>query len=138
MLPLPFFAMILSLFGVSDPQQGVRRVVVQDTVVFRIPVRPTPPMAIEWVESKGPRCIPADVIRGASVRSPNEIDFLLTHRRRVRAEIDRDCPAIDFYTGFYVEPRDDRLCAKRDELRSRMGGHCEIRRFRALTPQLKR
>ena len=59
-------------------------------------------------------------------------------RSRVRAKIDDDCPAIDFYGGFYLQPEDDRVCAKRDEIRSRMGGSCRIERFRSLEARLKR
>ena len=137
MFPLPFLA-LLSLFADDPGQTAVRRVVVQDTVVFRIPVRPAPPMPIEWEESKGPKCLTTNSILGASLQPGGEIDFLLNGRRRMRAEFDRDCPAIDFYRGFYIEARDERLCARRDSLRSRMGGSCEIRRFRKLTPRLKR
>lgn len=137
MLPTAFLA-FLAFFGGLDQGPAVRRVVVQDTVVFRIPVSPAPPMPIEWIERKGPKCVDTADIIGASLHSPSEVDFFLDGRRRIRAQIDRDCPAIDFYRGFYVEPKDDRLCARRDELRSRMGSSCKIRRFRSLSPQLKR
>jgi len=135
MIFLPFFTFLSGLFGGGDPV--VRRVVIQDTVVFRIPVRPAVSAPIEWEESKGPKCLATASIRGAALQPDGQVDFLLSGRRRVRAEFAGDCPALDFYSGFYVEPRDDRLCAKRDTLRSRMGGTCEIRRFRKLTPQLK-
>ena len=62
----------------------------------------------------------------------------MADRSRVRAKIDDDCPAIDFYGGFYLQPEDDRVCAKRDEIRSRMGGSCRIERFRSLEARLKR
>lgn len=133
MLFLPLLSFLSSLFGGGDPE--VRRFVSQETVVFRIPVRPAPRMA--WEESKGPKCVATSRIRGASLQPNGEVDFLLSGHRRVRAQFDRDCPALDFYGGFYVEPGDDRLCAKRDMLRSRMGGTCEIRRFRKLTPRAK-
>ena len=135
MIFFPFLAFLSSVFGGGDPV--VRRVVIQDTVVFRIPVRPAPPAAIEWQESKGPKCLATAAIMGASLQPGGEVDFILSGHRRVRAEFENDCPAIDFYRGFYVEPRDYRLCAKRDVLRSRMGGTCEIRRFRSLSAQLK-
>lgn len=136
MLFFPFLSFLSMVVGGDG--QPVRRVIIQDTVVFRIPVRPAPPMPIEWSESKGPKCLTTASIIGASLQPGGEVDFLLTGRRRVRAEFERDCPAIDFYRGFYVEPRDQRLCARRDTLRSRMGGTCEIRRFRSLTPHPKR
>jgi hypothetical protein len=55
----------------------------------------------------------------------------------VRAMVDDDCTALDFYDGFYVQPKDDRLCVRRDEIRSRMGASCRIEKFRSLTPSLK-
>ena len=66
----------------------------------------------------------------------SSVDFVLRDRRRVRAELDSDCPALDFYGGFYVQPDDDRICARRDVIRSRMGGICRIERFRRLVPKL--
>ena len=46
-------------------------------------------------------------------------------------------PALDFYGGFYLQPDDDRICAKRETIRSRVGGSCRIERFRLLEPQVK-
>ncbi len=56
---------------------------------------------------------------------------------RVRAHIDEDCPALDFYGDFYLQPEDDRLCAGRDAIHSRMGGSCRIEQFRRLEPKLQ-
>jgi hypothetical protein len=50
----------------------------------------------------------------------------------VRAKFNDDCPALDFYRGFYLKPGDDRLCAKRDFVHSRMGESCQIEQFRGL------
>ena len=63
---------------------------------------------------------------------PSAIDFMLSDRRRVRAELDSDCMGLDFYGGFYVEPVEDSICAKREEIRLRAGGSCRIERFRRL------
>jgi hypothetical protein len=68
----------------------------------------------------------------------SSVDFVLRDRSRVRAMIDDDCSALDFYDGFYVQPDDDRLCVRRDEIRSRMGASCKIEKFRALVPQFRR
>ena len=62
---------------------------------------------------------------------------LLADRTRIRAQLDEDCPALDFYGGFYLQPDDDRLCAHRDAIHSRMGGSCTIERFRQLEPRLR-
>ena len=54
----------------------------------------------------------------------------LRNRQRIRAGSTSDCPALDFYGGFYLQPDDERICAKRDSIHSRMGGSCRIERFR--------
>jgi hypothetical protein len=65
------------------------------------------------------------------------VDFVLANRARIRARFDEGCPALDFYAGFYLQPQDDRLCAGRDAVHSRMGGSCTIDRFRLLVPKLR-
>ena len=131
-----------ALFGmIADPpaeQQIVRRVVIHDEVIFRIPIKPRASPPVEWVERKGPKCIPANLIAGAMLSGPSSIDFLLRNRQRVRAIMDSDCPAIDFYKNFYLQPDDDRICAKRETIRSRVGGSCRIERFKLLVPQYKK
>ena len=136
-----FFASLPLLLGLSSAEpRGVTRVTtIEQTTIFRIPVRPhaaTP--LIEWTELKGPKCVPADDIAGALLSGPDSVDFVMRDRSRVRARIDDDCSALDFYEGFYVQPTDERLCVKRDEIRSRMGASCRIEKFRSLVPQLRR
>ena len=116
----------------------VRRVVTQDEVIWRVPVRPYArgPM-IEWHERKGPKCIPAEAIRGATLAGNEHVDFQLIDRSRIRARFDEDCPALDFYGGFYLKPEDEMLCSRRDSVHSRMGSSCRIERFRRLVPKLK-
>lgn len=121
----------------SPAGQVVSRVVVQDEIVMRIPIRPRPGPQVEWREKRGPKCIAAVSIRGAMLSGRSSVDFVLRNRRRLRAELDSDCPALDFYGGFYVQSEDDRLCVRRDVIRSRMGGSCRIERFRTLLPYLK-
>lgn len=140
------FLALISLFPallglLSDPpreQEVVRRMVIRDELILRIPVRPRASPAIEWVEKKGPKCVDANRIAGASLSGPSSIDFVLRNRQRIRAEMDSECPALDFYRGFYLQPDDERICAKRDTIRSRVGGSCRIERFRTLVPHLKR
>jgi hypothetical protein len=121
----------------SDDDQVVRRVIVQDEVIFRIPIRPRLSPSIEWVEHKGPKCIPANMLAGAVLSGPSSIDFVLRNRQRVRAKMDNDCPALDFYKNFYLQPDDEYVCAKRETIRSRVGGSCRIEKFRYLVPQYK-
>ena len=140
---LALLGLIPALFGMAAQDQShpqvVRRVVVQDEVIIRIPVRPRPKRSqnIEWKEEKGPKCVPAERVRGAMLSGPSSIDFLLRDRTRVRAVMDDECPALDFYEGFYLQPEDERICAKRETIKSRIGGSCRIERFRTLIPQLK-
>jgi hypothetical protein len=139
---LAFFGTLPALLGLTaDPprnDQVVRRMVVRDEIIFRIPVRPRPSPAIEWKERKGPKCLDADRIAGAMLSGPSTIDFLMRDRQRIRAEMDSECPALDYYGRLYLIPDDDRICAKREFVRSRVGGSCRIERFRKLVPQLKR
>lgn len=137
------FSFIPLLLGLAAAQpraieQGVTRLIVQDEVILRIPVEPRPVgPPIHWVERKGPRCIPVGAIRGAVLSGPEQVDFLVGNRSRVRAEFDEDCPALDFYSGFYVQPDGERLCAGHDAIHSRMGGSCTIERFKLLVPKLR-
>ncbi len=137
----PFFGLLPALFGMAaqgpSEQQTVRRVIIRDEVILRIPIRPRQSRRIEWAEQKGPKCLQAGRIAGAVLSGPSSIDFVLQNRQRVRAVMDSECPALDFYGGFYFNLRDERICAKREEIRSRVGGSCRIERFRVLVPQLK-
>ena len=139
---LAFFGIFPALLGLTaePPRDGqaVRRMVVRDEVILRIAIRPRPSPAIEWKERKGPRCLDTNKLAGAMYSSPSSIDFVLRDRQRVRAETDGECSAMDFYGGIYLQPDDERICAKRDFVRSRVGGSCRIERFRTLVPQLKR
>jgi len=139
---LAFLGLIPAMFGLAgDPSptqpQGVRRVVINEELIISIPIRPRPPQRVEWDEKKGPKCIPAERIAGAMWSSPTTIDFVLRDRSRIRAVMDDECPALDFYRGFYLQPDDARICAKRETIRSRIGGTCRIERFRRLVPQVK-
>ena len=137
-----FLGLFPALFGMAaqaptEQQQVVRRVVIQNQVIFRIPIRRRLSRPIEWVERKGPKCLPASLIAGAVLSGPSSIDFVMRNRQRVRAVMDSDCPALDFYGRFYLQPDDEYICAKREVIRSRVGGSCRIERFRLLVPQLK-
>ena len=94
---------------------------------------PKDPPKTKWKEKKGPKCIPARGIAGAALISQNSVDLILRDNRRLRAKLERSCPALDYYYGFYITPNPDgRICADRDVIRSRMGGRCQIERFRLL------
>ena len=129
-----FLSLLPAFFGfaVAEPSDQVRTLVVQEEVIMRIPVRPRPVQPDAWEEKKGPKCLDAGTIRGAALSGRESVDFLLYDRTRFRAELSEDCPALDFYNGFYLTPRDGQVCAKRDDIHSRMGRSCRIERFRRL------
>jgi len=136
---LSFVPLLIGLFAVQPQiiEQSVTRLVIQDEVIVRVPVQPRPfAPEIEWVEHKGPKCIPVATVRRALMSGPQQVDFIFGHGR-VRAELDEDCPALDFYGGFYLQLQDDRLCAGRDAIHSRMGGSCTIERFKQLVPKVR-
>lgn len=116
------------------------QVTIRQQTIIRVPRRPRPAeqtgaSIIEWREGRGPRCLPARAVIGATLLRRNSVDLVLRGNRRFRARLDRDCPGLDFYQGFYVPgTQDGMICADRDSVRSRMGGQCEIDQFRTLTP----
>ena len=139
---LAILGLFPALFGTAAAQASgdervVRRVVIQDEVILRIPIRPRVSRPIEWVEHKGPKCVPANMIAWTMLSGPSSIDFVMRNRQRVRAIMDSDCPALDFYGRFYLQPDDENICAKRETIRSRVGGICRIEKFRTLVPQYK-
>lgn len=125
---------------------GVERValeIVQMTVqqiIIRVPRRDgrVPAMSnAGWRETSGPRCIPARQIAGA-MPAASTVDLLMRDNSRIRARLGRGCAALDYYRGLYVNANaDGQLCAGRDEIRSRMGGQCEIVQFRQLRPLIR-
>jgi hypothetical protein len=135
LLPLLF-----GLFGAQPGEvgQSVTRLIVQDEVILRVPVQPRPLLPqFEWVEKKGPKCVPVADIQRALLSGSEQVDFILTDRGRIRAQFDEDCPALDFYGGFYLQLQDDRLCARRDAIHSRIGTSCTIERFKQLVPRFR-
>lgn len=111
--------------------------VVREQVIIRF--RQSAPTQIEWTEGKGPKCIPARDILAATRAVKDSVDLILRSRQRVRAKLESSCPALDYYYGFYITPNPDGMvCEDRDNIRSRMGGACEIDNFRSLEPDVRR
>jgi hypothetical protein len=148
--PPPLTALIISLTAwlgaafdaAPDPRSSgqqlvVQQMVVRDEIILHVPIAQRRLPRFEWVEHKGPKCLPAATIAGAAMATPSTIDFVLRDRSRVRAWLDNDCAGLDFYGGFYVEPQNGAVCAKREEIRSRAGSTCRIERFRALERKYK-
>ena len=139
-----FWNLVPLLFGLFGAQPGavgqsVTRLIVQDEVILRVPVQAHPLFPdVEWVEKKGPKCVPIANIQRALLSGSEQVDFILANHERVRAQFDENCPALDFYTGFYLQVENDRLCARRDAVHSRIGTSCTIERFKQLVPKLRR
>lgn len=136
-------ASMLLAFGSDDkqprpPQTGT--ITVRQQIIIRVPngvrrVSPAGASLIRWEEGRGPRCIAANRIVGAVLLGQNSVDLIFRDNSRIRARLERRCPALDYYYGFYVNAtQDGRICADRDSIRSRVGGECQIDAFRALTP----
>jgi uncharacterized protein YcaQ len=122
----------------ADPIQFAQ-VMIREQILIRVParIRAAPngplPQPVEWKESRGPKCVPMKAIAGATLLSQSSFDLVLRDRTRIRAKLEKSCPALDYYYGFYIRPTTDgQICADRDSVRSRMGGQCEIDRFRTL------
>lgn len=119
------------------------QVTVREQIIVRVPMRTrrvAPAVRpVDWKEGrKGPKCVSAKQIVGASLLGQNSVDLLLRDNSRIRARLESSCPALDYYYGFYISPNPDgKICADRDAIRSRMGGRCEIDRFRTLRPVAK-
>lgn len=133
---LPYLLGLASIQA-DQAQPSVRRLVVERQWIVRVPVRPRPAMQrFHWAAGQGYNCVRADAIRGAFLSGQDSVDLLL-RRQRVRATLDGSCKALDFYDGFYLKTDDQRVCARRDFVHSRIGGSCRIERFQQLLPKLK-
>ncbi len=89
----------------------------------------------DWKEKSAPKCLTMSTLGGISISRPDSIDLVLRGGQLVRARLEKGCPSIDFYSGFYLQPtRDGRLCEDRDTIHSRTGGACVIDKFHTLVP----
>lgn len=108
---------------------------IRSRAVVRVQTKPAAP-PVELVEKKGPRCLPMGDVLGAAVVAANSVDLIIRGGKRIRARFSSSCPALDYYSGFYIVPTaDGMICSSRDSVRSRAGGECSIDRFKALRPK---
>ena len=127
-----------ALSPVRFAQLSVRR-----QIMVRVPLRiipaPRQEAPVAWKENRrGPKCVSARSILAATALKQRSVDLIMRDRSRVRARLDRNCPALDYYFGFYVTPaQDGQICADRDFIRSRVGGECGIDGFRKLRAEPK-
>jgi hypothetical protein len=135
-------ALLLLAFGGQEekqaprPPQG-RPITFQQQIIVRVPQGPPPgaPNAsmIRWEEHGGPRCVAWAQIAAAALVRQDSVDLIFRDSTRIRARLERRCPALDYYRGFYLNTTPDGLiCADRDSIRARTGGECRIDRFRTL------
>ncbi|MEA3017550.1 MAG: hypothetical protein QOI38_2272 [Sphingomonadales bacterium] len=138
--------LVLAGAGGGEPENKGERTVyaqlrVRQQIILRVPqhMRPAQPAGstlVRWREGRGPRCLSAQSVIGATALGRNSVDLLLRDNSRVRVQLESSCPGLDFYRGFYVNGNPDgRICADRDSIRSRMGGQCGIDQFRTLTAE---
>ena len=133
-----FLPLVLGLVGMqgSVGPGEVRHLIVHEQMIVRVPVQPRPQRPrFLWEEREGPKCISTRSLRGAMLSGADHVDFLLVARQRVRARFAEDCPALDFYGGFYLKPGSDKICAGLDSIYSRIGGSCRIENFNHLMPK---
>jgi hypothetical protein len=143
---MAMFLFALTLFSAEAPAQVAQepivlaQVVIEQRAIIRVRPAPAPPPnaampRARFEEKKGPSCIQIGQLAAALVASPDSIDLLLRGGSRIRAKLEKSCPAIDFYSGFYVKrSADGRICEDRDMIRARSGGECGITKFRLLVP----
>lgn len=134
-----FVSLLPALLALAAADQSAfppaRTTFLEDEFVTRVPALPSPtPARFVWAEVSGPRCIASKYIRGALLSGTEHVDFVMSGNRRFRARFDSNCPALDFYEGFYVNSPNRMICAGRDAIRSRMGGTCSIESFSQMVP----
>lgn len=128
------------LAAAAAPEAGMTRIdlaqfTVRQRVVIRVQtIQAAPPARTQWREKGGPKCVDMADIQGAAVVAPGSVDVILRRGARMRVRFAASCPALDYYSGFYIAPtRDGRICASRDVVRDRAGGECAVDRFRKLS-----
>ena len=145
MIGLAGFALLLSTnpaTGAGHPSrppsdQTTVQLRIEQRTIIRVPLgRPRRPAPMTlWRERRAGRCLDSTKVAGAAITPDGAVDFVLRGGQRMRAWLESECPALDFYQGFYVKPDSDgKVCAGRDAIHSRSGGECQIDRLRRLEP----
>lgn len=146
--PALSLAAILLLAAPAAPEGGLQMRVVQSgqfsfhqRIIIRVPriadrAPPQPPQELaqsRWIERKAAQCVAIETIAGAAITRSESVDLITADGGRLRARFDDHCPALDFYSGFYLKmSADGMVCAKRDAVRSRSGDACRIEAFKRL------
>lgn len=143
-IPSLILLLVAPMAMAADPAPHVARVqvtqiTVHERIILRVPRMDraarkalAPP---RWKEKRGPHCVAAATLAGAMISEPGSVDLVVEGGQRLRAKLDGDCAALDFYRGFYFRPAaDGQICADRDVIRARSGAACQIDVFRTLKP----
>ena len=143
----PLMLLMLAAPGAvaAEPQDldgmELAQVMIRQRIIIRIappmsraPSLPIPrPPDVKLDEKKGPKCLPIGKLAGSGVARKSSVDLQLSDGTMMRAKLGDDCPALDFYAGFYLKPTaDGMLCADRDTIRARSGRACPISSFKKL------
>ena len=140
---LSSFVAILVAGSAETHRVELAQLTIHQRIIVRVPQVPPAKAGTEkrtapqtkWVEKKAPKCIPMGEMAGALITRPDSVDLVMAGGKRLRAHLEDDCPALDFYSGFYLKPtRDGKICEDRDSVRSRSGGQCRIDKFKTLVP----
>lgn len=131
-----------SVAGPTEEKVEFAQLMIQRRVIVRVPAMrlqapPVPmPQPVPLKEIRGPKCLAMNQLAGAAINKPDSVDLYLRGGRRLRAQLDDDCPALDYYSGFYLSPtKDGQVCGGRDTIHARSGGKCLIDRFKELVPR---
>lgn len=147
-MPEPLVMMVMP--DVGPVPASYMQVIIERRIIIRVPAQrtpltnfsaspglssPTPEMPVVWKETKGPKCVAMSNILGMRAVQRDSIDLMTRQDQRLRAQLNRGCRALDFYSGFYMQKnKDGRLCVDRDSIHARSGAKCEIDKFRILVP----
>lgn len=131
------YVLAMAAASAGDQPLEMAQLTIRQRIVIRVPAAPVtaqqPLQRLRWKEKSGPKCIPMNALAAAAIFKADAVDLVLRGGKRLRALLDRECPALDFYRGFYMTPTEDgKICAGRDMIRSRMGGQCSIEKFKTL------
>ncbi|MEY4270877.1 MAG: hypothetical protein RLZZ58_2093 [Pseudomonadota bacterium] len=126
------------------------QIVIEERLIIRVPARRSsltsfsaseqskpraPEPLLVWKKTGGPKCLPMRQIMGVLTAERDSIDIVTREQQRFRAELNRGCRALDFYSGFYMQPtKDGQLCRDRDDIHARSGAKCQVDKFSLMVP----
>ncbi len=92
-----------------------------------------------FTEHKMGKCLNISAISSVQGGSENRLLLQLRNQHLISATLEKSCLARDFYSGFYLDRNTDgQICVGRDQLRSRNGVSCKIKRLHELQPVTSR